>query len=263
VVAAVAVSAVVAGAVGAGAGWLAARSVESVTVAIDDPAGTALSVSAGLDVGAVLEVAGPSVVAVQTTVEYRQGPFRATGQSAGTGIVLTSDGQVLTNAHVVESATSITVTLPGETDARPARLLGADTAADVAVIQVLDASGLTTAVIGDPDALEVGDDVVAIGNALDLGAEPTVTRGIVSALDRSIETSGGVLTGLIQTDAAISSGNSGGALVDAQGRLVGMNSAGAVSGGGVAAENIGFAIPIDVALEVAAGLGASVSASPS
>jgi S1-C subfamily serine protease len=99
--------------------------------------------------------------------------------------------------------------------------------------------------------VQVGDEVVAIGNALALEGGPTVTEGIVSALDRSITTGSGTLTGLIQTDAAISSGNSGGPLVDAYGEVVGVNTAVAASGGGVEASNIGFVISIDRALEVA------------
>jgi S1-C subfamily serine protease len=96
----------------------------------------------------------------------------------------------------------------------------------------------------------VGDDVVAIGNALALEGSPTVTRGIVSALDRSIDTSSGQLTGLIQTDASISSGNSGGPLANAAGEVIGVNTAAAASSQGTTAENVGFAISIDKAMTV-------------
>jgi len=102
--------------------------------------------------------------------------------------------------------------------------------------------------------MAVGDDVVAIGNALALDGGMTVTRGIISAVDRSIETDTGSLAGLLQTDAAISSGNSGGALVNAAGQVIGINTAAATSSGTVTASNIGFAIPVDDALAAAAAL---------
>jgi S1-C subfamily serine protease len=127
--------------------------------------------------------------------------------------------------------------------AREATLVGADTSADIAVVQV-DPTGLVAADLATSTAA-VGDDVVAIGNALALEGGLTVTEGIVSALDRSIDTSSGTLHGLLQTDAAISSGNSGGPLVNAQGQVIGMNTAVATSSGSVSASNIGFAISID------------------
>ena len=131
-----------------------------------------------------------------------------------------------------------------------AEVVGVDTDADIAVLQVADHDGLRAATFSQK-GVQVGDQVVAIGNALALEGGPTVTEGIVSALDRSITTESGTLTGLIQTDAAISSGNSGGPLVDAYGQVVGVNTAVASSGGGVEASNIGFVISIDRALEVA------------
>jgi putative serine protease PepD len=156
-------------------------------------------------------------------------------------------GHILTNAHVVADATSITVTVDGV--ARQARLVGADPSADIAVVQV-DPDGLVAADLATSSAA-VGDDVVAIGNALALEGGLTVTEGIVSALDRSIETSSGTLQGLLQTDAAISSGNSGGALVNARGEVIAINTAVARSSDSVSASNIGFAIPIQDALAVA------------
>jgi putative serine protease PepD len=198
-------------------------------------------------------------VSIQTTIVESTGRTSVTGQGAGTGIVLTSDGEILTNAHVVAGATSITVTLPGESTARSATLVGADTAADIAVLAVTGVSGLTPVAVGDPSALQVGDDVVAIGNALALDGGMTVTKGIVSALGRSIQTETADLNGLIQTDAAISSGDSGGPLVDAEGQVVGIDTAGAVSSSSVSAENIGFAIPIDAALKIVTQLEAGAS----
>jgi S1-C subfamily serine protease len=201
-------------------------------------------------VATVLDHMASSVVAVETTVQTRRGPFVQQGEGAGTGIVLDGDGHVLTNAHVVDGATQVSVRLAGDTSTRSADVVGVDTAADIAVLQVTHHDGLRAATFSQK-GVQVGDQVVAIGNALALEGGPTVTEGIVSALDRSITTEGGTLTGLIQTDAAISSGNSGGPLVDAYGEVVGVNTAVAASGGGVNAANIGFVISIDRALEVA------------
>jgi len=204
-----------------------------------------------MDVAAVLDALEDSVVSIETTVRSRRGPFVTEGEGAGTGVVIDDDGSILTNAHVVDGATDIRVTLAGEDRPRSAELLAADPSADVAVLRVRDTEGLVPARTAPEDSVAVGDQVVAIGNALALEGGMTVTQGIVSAVDRSIGTGSGTLTGLIQTDAAISSGNSGGPLVDAAGRVVGINTAVASSGGGVQASNVGFAISIDTALQVA------------
>ena len=196
---------------------------------------------ATLDVAGVVAKAGPAVVGIRVAGRG--------GTGAGTGVVLTADGEILTNAHVVDGVSSINVTLAGESQSRPARLIGADRAADLALLRI-DATGLPVAELGTSADVAVGDDVVAIGNALALRGGPTVTRGIVSALDRTLETPVGAMTGLIQTDASISSGNSGGPLVDATGKVIGINTAVASGGGGTAAENIGFAIAIDNARAV-------------
>ncbi|MEY2565941.1 MAG: hypothetical protein QOE35_470 [Actinomycetota bacterium] len=190
------------------------------------------------DIQQVLARIQPSVVSVQTQL-YQRGRFYPT-QGAGSGTILTADGEVLTNAHVVEGARTIEVTLNGEKTARPADLIGMNPTADVALIKIRNAKDLPTATLGSSADLRVGDSVVAIGNALNLGATPTVTEGIVSALNRSIEAPGESLSGLIQTDAAINPGNSGGPLVDAQGRVIGVDTA--VAGD---AQNIGFALAID------------------
>jgi putative serine protease PepD len=182
-------------------------------------------------------------------------PFGSqTGTGAGTGIVL-EDGYILTNAHVVSGAEDIEITVPGDDTPRAAELVASDESSDVALLLVEETTGLVPADLGDADELQVGDDVVAIGNALALEGGMTVTQGIVSALDRTIETDTGDLTGLIHTDAAISSGNSGGPLVNAQGEVVGMNTAVAQSSGSISASNIGFAISIEQAMEVVTGFG--------
>ena len=208
-----------------------------------------------LDVAGVVDAVGPAVVTVQSDMGGRFG-----GTGAGTGVILSTHGEVLTNAHVVDGASAIHVTLAGESQSRTATLIGSDTAADLALLRIVDASELPAAPLGSSSSLAVGDDVVAIGNALALRGGPTVTRGIVSALDRSLDTGAGAMTGLIQTDASISSGNSGGPLVNAAGEVIGINTAVASSGAGRAAENIGFAIAIDQALPVIERLRTGVEA---
>lgn len=192
--------------------------------------------SGGLDVAAVLRVVEGAVADIQAR------GARSSGQ--GSGVVFSADGLVLTNAHVVEGATEVTVSVPGDRQPRAATVVGADVARDVAVLRLRDLDGLAVAQLGSSRDVRVGQDVVAIGNALGLRGDPSVTRGIVSALDRSI----GSLSGLLQTDAAINSGNSGGPLVNAAGQVIGINTAVAVQSN---AQNIGFAIPIDDARAIA------------
>jgi S1-C subfamily serine protease len=224
----------------------------AVVVTDDDPMAAPATTApplagTALDIPALVERVTPVVVPIQTEVEGR---FGATASGAGTGIVVTADGEILTNAHVVAGATTIRVTLPGEARSREARVIGADTANDLALIAVDGVSDLQAAELGRSESVEVGDDVVAIGNSLALRGGPTVTRGIVSGIDRTVETTTGTMTGLIQTDASISSGNSGGPLVNSLGQVIGINTAVAASNAGTAVENIGFAITIDRAVEV-------------
>lgn len=225
-----------------------AGAVQVETVSLD---------ASAIDVAAVLDAVEASVVSIDTIVQYNRGPFQGQGQGAGTGVVYdASSGYIVTNAHVVEGATSITVTV-GDSSPRTATLVAADTSQDIAVLHVADSTGLVAAPLGASSEVAVGDAVVAIGNALALEGGMTVTQGIVSALNRSLETDTGSLSGLIQTDAAISSGNSGGALVNAAGQVIGINTAVAASYAGVNVSNIGFAISIDDAVAVANKLIAS------
>jgi S1-C subfamily serine protease len=186
-----------------------------------------------LDIRALLQKVQPSVVSIHTGTRE--------GEAAGSGIVLTEDGLVLTNAHVIEGADRIEVDFH-DGQSVEARLVGAAPEADVALVKVSGLDGpAVPAELGSSDALLVGDEVVAIGNALNLGAEPSVTTGIVSQVGRSISApDGSVLSDLIQTDAAINPGNSGGPLVNAQGQVVGVNTAILAD-----AQNIGFALEID------------------
>ena len=164
--------------------------------------------------------------------------------AAGTGIIVTSDGYILTNKHVINGATGITVVLDDGTTYEDVKLVATDPLNDVAFLKIKDASDLTAATLGDSKTLSVGQQVMAIGNALGQ-YQNTVTVGVVSGLGRSVTASDGTgyntetLTDMIQTDAAINSGNSGGPLVNAAGEVIGINTATSTS-----AENMGFAIPI-------------------
>ncbi|HVV38293.1 MAG TPA: trypsin-like peptidase domain-containing protein [Acidimicrobiales bacterium] len=244
------VVALIGGLLGGGIVALATRSSRNGTSLTFAP-GTNLKLRNGaLDVQGVLAKTEPAVVSIETDGFVQQNGFfgptvqRVTG--AGTGMVLTSDGEILTNNHVIEGAQKITVTFAGQQQPRPADLVGADPVNDVAIIKVRNASGLKTVTLGNSSQLEVGDDVIAIGNALALVGGNTVTKGIVSALNRSIDDPQENLSHLIQTDAAINAGNSGGPLLNAKGEVVGMNTVVIRGdGSGATVESIGFAIAID------------------
>lgn len=241
---------------GAIAGFYAAgaettsASTDVASVAAVDSVSVAVGV---VDVPSIIDAVDSSVVSISTEIQVRQGRFNATAESAGTGIVYDDAGHILTNAHVVDGATSIRVTTEDGRELE-AVLIGADAAADIAVLAVEPAADLQPAEPATAGTTAVGDPVVAIGNALALDGSLTVTQGIVSALDRSIDTDSGVLTHLVQTDAAISSGNSGGPLVNADGQVVGVNTAVAASSATTTASNIGFAITIDRAIDIANAL---------
>ena len=202
------------------------------------------------DIQEILAKVEPAVVSINAN----SGAAGAGGdfvESAGSGMILTPNGEVLTNDHVVAGATSLTVTLFGQTNPLPSRVLGTDPSNDVSLIQIDNASDLPTVDLGDSSQTRVGDGVLAIGNALALAGGPTVTQGIVSAEGRTLAAQNDngqteQLTGLLQTDAAINPGNSGGPLVNSQAQVVGMNTAVASSTTGNApTENIGFAITVD------------------
>ncbi|MGQ0433041.1 MAG: S1C family serine protease [Microthrixaceae bacterium] len=248
-------SALIGGLAGAVVGALIAT---GVSVALDDDpsSSTARTITpltndtGGLDIQAILAKVQPSVVAIETSQTTDRGVF----QGAGSGIVLRSDGLILTNAHVIGNLAEITVVLP-DGSKHTATLVGAAPDDDMAVIKVSDVDDLVAAELGSSDDLRVGDEVIAIGNALNLGGEPTVTRGIVSAKDRDLDAQGVRLQGLIQTDAAINPGNSGGPLVNAAGEVVGMNTAIVAD-----AQNLGFSIAIDRAKPIIADLEAGKGA---
>ena len=197
--------------------------------------------AARVDVAQVVDYIAPSVVTISADV--------GGGQSLGTGVIISPDGEILTNAHVVEGASEIRVRLSGETEPREVNLLAADRGNDLALLR-MNGDGFQAATFANPDSIAIGDEVVAIGFALGLDGDPSVTLGIVSALDRTIGTDGAFLDGLIQTDAAISSGNSGGPLVNGEGQVVGINTAVARGGTFTAATNVGFAISAAEALPI-------------
>ena len=216
-----------------------------------DAAADGTTVSSGMTTAQVAKMVSPSVVVITTEqVVYSQ--WSGYGQSqvesgAGSGVIISSDGYILTCDHVVAGASNITVTI-GDDD-YTATVVGEDSTSDVAVLKI-DANGLTPAVVGDSDTLTVGDNVLAVGNPLgELGG--TVTSGIVSALNRSvsIQSSGSVNTmSLIQMDASVSPGNSGGGLFNMNGELVGIVNAKSSDSD---AEGLGFAIPVNDAVKVA------------
>lgn len=188
---------------------------------------------------AIAQKVTPSIVGVKTYGTYNYWGQQITNQElgSGSGIIFREDGYIVTNYHVIENATSVTVTLNDGTE-YDARIVGSDSSSDLAVLKV-EANGLPTAEFGDSDELQIGELVVAIGNPL--GYENTVTDGIVSGLNRQLTNYTDTMT-LIQTNAAINSGNSGGALVNSKGEVVGINSAKLVASN---AEGMGFALSIN------------------
>jgi len=211
------------------------------------PATQAATIAAAVD---------PSVVDINTKLGYQR------AAAAGTGMVLTSDGQVLTNNHVVAGATSLMGAVVGG-KSYTAKVLGTDPTDDIALIKLEGASGLMPIRTGDPAKLATGDAIVAVGNAGGLGGTPSVVTGTVVALDQSVTASdigGGnaeQLSGLIEINAPLQPGDSGGPLITADGLVVGMNTAASASNRVESQSSVGFAIPISKAIaigkEIAAG----------
>jgi S1-C subfamily serine protease len=198
------------------------------------------------------------VAAAVVNINTYAAPFGGTNLSplgAGTGMVITPSGEVLTNNHVVQGAVHISVTIPGRPQPVDANVVGVDPTDDVALLQLQGVSGLPTVTVGSPDALSVGQQVTAIGNALGKGGAPAVTSGSVSALHRAVTANDPSGPGsehlhdVIVTDAPIVPGDSGGALVDGSGKVVGMITAGQASSA-PGAPHVGFAIPVDNALSI-------------
>ena len=185
-----------------------------------------------------------STVGITTSVTTNFWGYQSTAAASGSGFIISSDGYILTNYHVIESSDSITVTLySGQT--HPATVVGYDESNDIAVLKV-EATDLSPVILGNSDQLNIGDDVLAIGNPL---GELTfsLTAGKISAKDREVTFSNGVMMNLLQTDCAINSGNSGGALFNLYGEVVGVTNAkySGSSQGSASIDNIGFAIPLN------------------
>lgn len=196
----------------------------------------------------VVEKVGPAVVTVECQSSGQVTFFGYSGDqtSTGSGFIITQDGYIITNYHVVEGAESVTVILNDGTEL-PAEIIGTDSYGDLAVIKV-DGEMPAVAVLGDSDNLKAGETVIAIGSPLG-EFRNSVTVGVVSALDRPMDTgSGYTMENLIQTDAAINEGNSGGPLVNLAGEIIGINTAVVRSGSSTIAEGLGFAIPSNTAL---------------
>ena len=246
-----AVLALVAG--GGVAGGLAAdhylRTGAAPATSAATPATATSTVTDGNALAAVAAKVSPSVVTVLVD--------SARSSALGSGVILNADGLVLTNNHVIASEGTVSVRLA---DGRtvPATVVAADATHDLALVQATGVSGLTPATFANDDSVAVGDTVLAFGAPL--GLEGTVTSGIVSALDRKVDTGAESLTGLLQTDAAINEGNSGGALVDTSGQVIGINVAIATAGdGSTGSVGVGFAIPSGTVAQVVKQLEADAS----
>ena len=217
------------------------------------------------DVDAIASKVDPGLVDVNTSLGYQQ------VQAAGTGIVLTSNGVILTNNHVIDGATSISVTDVGNQKTYTASVVGYDRTQDIAVLQLHNASGLQTATLGNSSNTSVGEDIVGIGNAGGTGGTPSAAGGTVTGLNQSITASdegdgtSEQLSGLIETNANIQPGDSGGALVDTSAQVLGIDTAASAGfsfqSNGQSQGNQGFAIPINTALSIARAIESSSASS--
>ncbi len=261
IAATVVIAAVVAAAAGAGIGWSLARTIGSHTPTAQviqptteqpaqpgSPIQPAPSTGGGLNTDAIAAKVDPAIVDINTVV--------GTGQAAGTGEIITSTGEILTNNHVVDRSTSIQVTIAGRAQTYTAHVIGVDPSADIALIQVDGGvSGLPTVSFASSSSVKVGDPILAIGNALGQGGTPDVSQGSITALDQTITASEGgskseQLTGMLQSDATIYPGDSGGPIVNSAGQVVGMITAGDVQGFRSSASTVNYAIPSDTILGV-------------
>ena len=203
------------------------------------------------EVVSIAELATKTIVQVQVGNMSEDGEFLPNG--GGSGVVISEDGLIMTNHHVINNSTQVRVVFE---DGRmyESEIIGSDRLTDIGLLKI-SASNLVPISFGNSQALKVGDLAVAIGHPLTLGAAPTVTTGVVSALERRLDVggdsmnSGVTLFGLIQTDAPITRGSSGGALLNSNGELIGITTA--IATADVGAEGLGFAVPVDLALEIA------------
>jgi S1-C subfamily serine protease len=261
IAAGVVVAAVVAAAAGAGIGWSLARAINPHTGTAqtitqpapqpqtqpESPLRPAPSTGGSLNASAIAAKVDPAIVDINTVV--------GSGQAAGTGMIITSNGLVLTNNHVIDRSTGIQVTIFGRSQTYTAHVVGAAPSSDIAVLQIEGGTGLPTVGFASSASVNVGDAIVALGNALGRGGPPAVAQGTVTALDQTITASAGggkseQLNGMIQSDATIYPGDSGGPLVNSSGQVIGMITAGDVQGFRSSASNVNYAIASDTLLSV-------------
>jgi S1-C subfamily serine protease len=260
-----AVAAILAGLVllsaGVGIGWSLSRHGSTVpttgaknsiqVVPQTSPSNT--NPSATLDLQAIANLVDPAIVDINTVVDAIGGQVGS--KAAGTGMVLTSTGEVLTNNHVIAGATSITVTVQGSGSSYSATVIGVDPVDDIALIQIQGVSGLPTVTLADSSSVTIGQSVVAIGNALGRGGTPAITAGAIASLDRTITVADDTgspkqLAHLMQAEVQISPGDSGGALVNESGQVLGMITAAARSGGPERVSQVAYAIPVNTAVGI-------------
>ena len=233
------------GVVGSGITYVIAdkgnNSTKSNNSVVTDPASFATDNTA-LSAADIYKKVAPAVVMVSTkSIQSVNGWFQQETEGMGSGFIINEDGYILTNYHVIDGAKEVTVTLSDGREVT-ASVVNYDADQDVAMIKINDDIEVPGVVeLGDSDALQPGEEVLAIGNPLSKELSSTLTKGIISALNRSVETESGVSSNLIQTDTAINSGNSGGPLINTKGEVIGINTLKASDG----AEGIGFAIPIN------------------
>jgi S1-C subfamily serine protease len=235
--------------------WLAPATARASSVVMAQPVAQTTQTQNSV-AGAVYKAASPSVVEITTTVQGNGPRFSSmSGTAIGSGIVIDASGLIITNDHVVSGAQTITVQFStGATSS--ATVVGTDSSNDLALLRVSNMpSGIPAATLGDSSQVSVGDTAIAIGSPF--GLEETVTQGIISALDRTYSTNGSTLTGLIQTDAPVNPGNSGGPLLNAQGQVIGINTMieSPVEGN----VGVGFAVPINVVKQQLAQLKAGAT----
>ncbi len=272
IAAGVVLAAVIAAAAGIGVGWSLARAIDHRTTTAQTSTqpqipqvaqtpqaqqpespivpvnpGTGSQTGGNLDATAIAAKVNPAIVDINTTI--------GSSQAAGTGMIISSSGEVLTNNHVIDGSSSIQVTVLSDGRTYPARAVGYDPAADIAVTQMEGASGLPTVSFTSSSSLAVGQSVIAIGNALGNGGTPRATAGSITALDQTITASEGggkseQLNGMVQSDATIWPGDSGGPLVNASAQVVAMITAGEAQGFRSTSSNVAYAIPSDAVLTV-------------
>ncbi|HEX6549004.1 MAG TPA: trypsin-like peptidase domain-containing protein [Candidatus Dormibacteraeota bacterium] len=236
----------------------AQHTAPNATISLQNPVS-----AGGTSTANAIDKVRPAVVDINTVIQG----VTQNGEAAGTGMIVSANGEVVTNNHVVQGATQIKVSIPNHPGTYNARVMATDATGDIALIQVENVANLPTVSFADSSKLAVGQHLTAIGNAFGRGGAPSITDGTITALDQSITASDGPgstpeqLTGMIQTDAAISPGDSGGPLVNDSGQVVGMITAGQSSSRRQQTSTIGFAIPSGTAIGIVNQMRAGVPSS--